>query len=41
MMIEASLEQFFQRDILIKNKISYNTALAAVVDIIVDGIAVR
>ena len=41
MMVEASLEQFFQRDILIKSKISYNEALAEVVNIIVDGITVK
>lgn len=38
MMFEASLEQFFQRDVLVKNRIGYNTALKEVVDIIVDGI---
>lgn len=41
MMLEASLEQFFKRDILIANRISYVDALTQVVDIIVDGIAVR
>ena len=41
MMLEASLEQFFKRDILIANRISYVEALTQVVDIIVDGIAVR
>ncbi|MBR1860837.1 MAG: TetR/AcrR family transcriptional regulator [Lachnospiraceae bacterium] len=40
-MLEASLEQFFARDILVTNKISYNDALEAVVDILVDGIAVK
>ena len=40
MMLESSLEQFFQRDILIRNKLSYNTALNTVVNIIVDGISV-
>lgn len=40
-MLESSLEQFFSRDILLKNKMTYNEALAGVVDIIVDGIAVR
>jgi len=40
MMYEASLEQFFQRDVLVRNKISYNTALKEVVSIIVDGIMV-
>ena len=38
MMMEASLEQFFQRDILIKNKLSYTDALNQVVDILVNGI---
>lgn len=41
MMMEASLEQFFQRDILIRNGMSYTDALSEVVDILVDGIAVR
>ena len=41
MMMEATLEQFFQRDILIQNEISYAEALNEVVDILVDGIAVR
>ena len=38
MMYEASLEQFFQRDILQRNKISYQDALREVVEIMVDGI---
>ena len=38
MMLEASIEQFFQRDILITNQISYNEALEEVVNILVDGI---
>ncbi len=41
MMYEASIEQFFSRDILVKNDISYIEALNQVVDIIVDGIAIR
>lgn len=41
MMLEASLEQFFQRDILIRNHITYREALNEVVHILVDGIAVR
>lgn len=41
MIFEAALEQFFQRDILIQNKISYVDALQEVVDILVDGIAER
>ena len=36
--MEATLEQFFQRDILITNQISYNEALEEVVNILVDGI---
>lgn len=38
MMLEASVEQFFQRDILIRNQISYGDALEEVVNILVDGI---
>ena len=41
MMLEASLEQFFQRDILIVNDLSYGEALDNVVEILVNGIAVR
>ena len=37
-MMEATLEQFFQRDVLVTNNISYNDALNEVVDILVDGI---
>lgn len=40
-MLEASLEQFFQRDILIRNRISFSDALDAVVDILVNGIRSR
>ncbi|MCM1496602.1 MAG: TetR/AcrR family transcriptional regulator [Bacteroides sp.] len=39
MMLEAALEQFFQRDILIQSNISYADALDEVVDILVNGIA--
>lgn len=39
LMLEASIEQFFQRDILLQNNITYVDALAEVVNIIVDGIA--
>ena len=39
MMLEASLEQFFQRDILIQNQMNYVDALEQVVDILVYGIA--
>ena len=38
MMLEASLEQFFQRDILIRNNLTYQQALEEVVSIIVNGI---
>lgn len=40
-MMEATLEQFFQRDVLVKNEISYNEALKEVVNILVDGIAIK
>lgn len=36
-MLEASLEQFFQRDILIRSGLTYQEALTEVVDILVDG----
>ena len=36
---EATLEQFFQRNILLQNKISYQEALDEVVEILVDGIS--
>lgn len=41
MMLEAALEQFFQRDILIRNGLTYGEALDTVVDILVDGITVK
>jgi hypothetical protein len=41
MMMEASLEQFFQRDVLVTNKITYQEALSEVVEILVDGIAAK
>ncbi len=41
MMFESSLEKFFQSDVLVKNKISYNNALKEVVNIIVDGIMIK
>lgn len=41
MMMEATLEQFFQRDVLVQNGLSYVEALESVVSIIVDGIRVR
>ena len=41
MMFESALEQFFQRDVLLENKLSYNDALEVVVDIIISGIEVK
>ena len=41
MMLEASIEQFFARDILIRNGLTYQEALDEVVRVIVDGIIVR
>lgn len=38
LMFEASIEQFFQRDILIKNNLTYQDALSEVTDIIMTGI---
>ncbi len=38
MMMESALEQFFQRDILVRHNISYHEALDEVVTILVDGI---
>ena len=38
LMLEASIEQFFQRDILIRNGLSYQEALDEVVDILIEGI---
>lgn len=40
-MLEATIEQFLQRDILIRNQISYAEALEEVVNILVDGIVKR
>lgn len=40
-MFEATLEQFFRRDVLVKNGITYSDALAEVVDIICNGIKER
>lgn len=40
-MLEATIEQFFQRDILIRNQITYAEALEEVVNILVDGIVKR
>lgn len=41
MMLEASLEQFFQRDVLIRNDIGYLEALDEVVGILIDGIGAK
>ena len=38
MMLEASVEQFFQRDVLIENQLTYKEALDEVVSIIMNGI---
>ena len=40
-MMEATLEQFFQRDVLIVNEITYTDALEELVNIIVDGISIE
>lgn len=40
-MLEAAIEQFFQRDILIQNELSYTDALNEVVNILVNGIVER
>ncbi len=40
-MLESALEQFFQRDILLRHNLSYTDALNEVVKIIVDGIACK
>lgn len=39
-MMEAALEQFFQRDILVRSGLTYQEPLDEVVDILVDGITV-
>ena len=41
MMLEASLEQFFRRDILVENRISYQEGLDEVVAILMDGITTK
>ena len=38
LMMESALEQFFQRDVLIRNQIPYQEALDEVVGILMDGI---
>ena len=40
MMMEAAIEQFFQRDVLVQNGISYHEALDEVVSILIDGITI-
>ena len=37
-MFQASIEQFFQKDILVKNDITYKDAVAEVASILIDGI---
>ena len=39
-MMEATLEQFFQSDVLVQNGISYHEALDEVVSILIDGITI-
>ena len=41
MMLEASLEQFFERDVLVENRITYQEGLDEVVNVLVDGILTR
>ncbi|MBQ8040564.1 MAG: TetR/AcrR family transcriptional regulator [Lachnospiraceae bacterium] len=41
LMMESALEQFFQRDILIRHNLSYKEALDEVVNILIDGIIAR
>ena len=40
-MFQRTVEQFFQSDILIKNKIAYRDALSEVADILIDVISVK
>lgn len=40
-MFQRTVEQFFQSDILVKNKIAYRDALSEVADILIDGISVK
>lgn len=40
-MFQHTIEQFFQSDILVKNKISYSDALNEIADILIDGITVK
>ena len=41
MMMEASIEQFFQRDILIRAGMTYTQGLDEIVGILLDGVAVK
>lgn len=41
MMMEATLEHFFQRDDLVENNINYTDALQEVVSVLIDGIVVK
>jgi hypothetical protein len=38
---EASLEQFFKRDVLVRSHLTYNEALTEIVSILVEGIRVK
>ena len=40
-MFQATVEQFFQKDVLVKNHIPYREALSQVADILVNGIIVK
>lgn len=40
-MMEATLEQFFQRDVLVRSQISYQEALDEVVMILMQGIILK
>ena len=40
-MFQSTIEQFFQNDVLVQNRISYRDALSEVADIIVNGITVK
>ena len=41
MMMEASIEQFFQRDILMRAGMTYTQGLDEIVGILLDGVAVK
>ncbi len=41
LMLEASIEQFFQRDVLVANGMTYKAALEEVVNILISGIEVK